>query len=117
MTLRHISDEADFRLAYYILPEPPIPSDLPPQAEVEPEKKVPEKKMNELPAGYVDTPLVRLYNFMGMILVSLDFLISCSCSHRNDVARLSTGDSLVPSTENAFSRLGRTPLCANVPRS
>ena len=51
---RHISDEADSRMAYYL----PLPKqmDLPPDAEV------PERP--KLPEGTVDAPLVRLYNFL-----------------------------------------------------
>jgi mediator of RNA polymerase II transcription subunit 14 len=51
---RHITDEADARMSYYLpLPEP---VDLPPNVEV------PERP--KLPEGTVDAPLVRLYNFL-----------------------------------------------------
>lgn len=54
MLKRHITDEADSRMAYYLpLPEP---MDLPPGAEA------PERP--KLPEGTADVPLVRLYNFL-----------------------------------------------------
>jgi mediator of RNA polymerase II transcription subunit 14 len=51
---RHITDEADFRMACYVPPAEPV--DLPSGAEV------PERP--KLPEGTVDVPLVRLYNFL-----------------------------------------------------
>ena len=54
MLKRHITDEADTRMACYLpLPEP---IDLPPGTEL------PERP--KLPEGTVDAPLVRLYNFL-----------------------------------------------------
>lgn len=51
---RHIADEADARLAFYL----PIPSDpaLPPGVEIPPRPQLPE--------GVVDAPLVRVFNFL-----------------------------------------------------
>ncbi|KAF8972893.1 mediator complex subunit MED14-domain-containing protein [Flammula alnicola] len=55
---RHITDEADARLAFYLrLPdEPPQMPEAPPRP--------------QLPAGVVDAPLVRLYNFLQMMSLS-----------------------------------------------
>ena len=49
---RHITAEADARLAFYLPPdEPPPPGiDVPPRP--------------QLPEGMVDAPLVRLFNFL-----------------------------------------------------
>jgi len=50
---RHISDEADARLGFYLpLPDdhPPLPPDAPPRPQLLP--------------GVVDAPLVRVYNFL-----------------------------------------------------
>lgn len=52
LTKRFITDEADFRLAYYLLSDQENP-DAP-----------------KLPVGVVDTPLVRLYNFLQMMSLS-----------------------------------------------
>ena len=46
ITKRYITDEADFRMAYYLVPDPENPD------------------VRKLPSGVVDTPLVRLYNFL-----------------------------------------------------
>ena len=51
---RHIADEADARLAFY-LPLPPDPA-LPPDAPIPPRPQLPE--------GVVDAPLVRVFNFL-----------------------------------------------------
>ena len=51
---RHIADEADARLAFY-LPLPPDPN-LPPNVEIPPRPQLPE--------GLVDAPLVRVFNFL-----------------------------------------------------
>ncbi|KAG6333415.1 hypothetical protein ID866_5677 [Astraeus odoratus] len=60
MLKRHIADEADARMAYYLpLPEP---------VEVPPITEVPERP--KLPEGAVDAPLVRLYNFLQMMSMS-----------------------------------------------
>ncbi|KAF8447165.1 mediator complex subunit MED14-domain-containing protein [Boletus edulis BED1] len=62
---RHITDEADSRMAYYLpLPEP---LDLPPGTEV------PERP--KLPECTVDAPLVRLYNFLQMMSLSYQLQI------------------------------------------
>ncbi|EJD03366.1 MED14-domain-containing protein [Fomitiporia mediterranea MF3/22] len=57
---RHIAEEADGRLAYYL----PLPVD----PNVPPELQPPLRP--ELPAGTVDTPLVRLFNFLQMMSLS-----------------------------------------------
>lgn len=51
---RHITDEADARLAFYL----PLPEDLvpPPGVEIPPRPQLPE--------GTVDAPLIRLFNFL-----------------------------------------------------
>ena len=54
MLKRHITDEADTRMACYL--PLPGPIDLPPGTEL------PERP--KLPEGTVDAPLVRLYNFL-----------------------------------------------------
>jgi mediator of RNA polymerase II transcription subunit 14 len=51
---RHITDEADVRLALYL----PIPADQPPIPDVPPRP--------QLPQDVVDAPLIRLYNFLRM---------------------------------------------------
>ncbi|KIJ59729.1 hypothetical protein HYDPIDRAFT_118235 [Hydnomerulius pinastri MD-312] len=62
---RHVADEADARMAYYLsLPEP---------AEVPPGTEVPERP--KLPEGTVDAPLVRLYNFLQMMSMSYQLQI------------------------------------------
>ncbi|KAK0454745.1 mediator complex subunit MED14-domain-containing protein [Armillaria borealis] len=54
---RHLADEADSRLAFYLpMPEQPPGVELPPQP--------------VLPEGIVDTPLVRLYNFLQIMSLS-----------------------------------------------
>ena len=52
---RHITDEADARLAYYL----PLPDDLPP-----PPPGVNLPPIPQLPEGTVDAPLVRVFNFL-----------------------------------------------------
>lgn len=82
---RHITDEADARLAFFL----PIPQDaVPPGVEVPPRP--------QLPAGVVDTPLVRVFNFLRMYFVvpSRQMLIS---HLRNDVIILSARDIVVSS--------------------
>lgn len=54
MLKRHITDEADSRMAYY-LPLPQL-EDLPPNTDA------PERP--KLPEGTLDAPFVRLYNFL-----------------------------------------------------
>jgi mediator of RNA polymerase II transcription subunit 14 len=51
---RHITDEADARLAFYC----PIPPDQLPSPDVD----IPPRP--HLPEGVIDAPLVRLYNFL-----------------------------------------------------
>ncbi|OCH90250.1 MED14-domain-containing protein [Obba rivulosa] len=57
---RHILDEGDARLAFYL----PLPADQqpPPGVEIPPRPQLPE--------GFVDAPLVRLYNFLQMMSLS-----------------------------------------------
>jgi len=55
---RHIADEADFRLAYYLLPDPENP------------------EQRKLPPGVVDTPLIRLYNFLRACMLPLQCLLA-----------------------------------------
>ncbi|KAH7889201.1 mediator complex subunit MED14-domain-containing protein [Phlebopus sp. FC_14] len=57
---RHIADEADARMAYYL--------PLPDAAEVPPGTELPERP--KLPEGTVDAPLVRLFNFLQMMSLS-----------------------------------------------
>jgi mediator of RNA polymerase II transcription subunit 14 len=52
---RHVTEGADSRLGFYVKqPEPEQP--LPPGFELPPQPK--------LPPGYVDAPLVRVFNFL-----------------------------------------------------
>jgi mediator of RNA polymerase II transcription subunit 14 len=53
---RHITDEADAQLAYY-LPYPPD-HEPPPGLQLPPRPQLPE--------GVVDTPLIRVFNFLRM---------------------------------------------------
>lgn len=57
---RHIADEADARMAYYL----PFPEteDAPPNIE--------RAERPQLPEGAIDAPLVRLYNFLQMMSLS-----------------------------------------------
>ncbi|KAF8170264.1 mediator complex subunit MED14-domain-containing protein [Mycena galopus ATCC 62051] len=57
---RHITDEADAQLAFYL----PLPADHIPQPGVE----FPQRP--QLPEGVVDTPLVRVFNFLQMMSLS-----------------------------------------------
>ncbi|KAL6308200.1 MED14-domain-containing protein [Sparassis latifolia] len=59
MLKRHITDEADARLAFYL----PLPSDQP-----SPPPDVPPRP--ELPPGVIDAPLVRVFNFLQMMSLS-----------------------------------------------
>ncbi|KAG6920079.1 hypothetical protein DXG01_010147 [Tephrocybe rancida] len=54
---RHITDEADARLAFYL----PVPEEAQ-------ESSIPPRPM--LPPGVIDTPLVRVYNFLQMMSLS-----------------------------------------------
>ena len=54
---RHITDEADARLAFYL----PFPADQPPIPDAPPRP--------QLPQDVVDAPLIRLYNFLRMSLL------------------------------------------------
>ena len=75
MLKRHITNEADSRMAYYL---PPLePMGLPPGAEV------PERP--KLPEGTVDVPLVRLYNFLR----EYDCANSLSSAHNDSVEMMS----------------------------
>ncbi|KZT04699.1 MED14-domain-containing protein [Laetiporus sulphureus 93-53] len=58
---RHITDEADARLAFY-LPLPPDQPPLPPGVEIPPRPQLPE--------GITDAPLVRVYNMLQMMSLS-----------------------------------------------
>ena len=53
---RHITDEADARLAFYL----PLPTDQPPLPDAPPRP--------QLPQDVVDAPLIRVYNFLRMLL-------------------------------------------------
>ncbi|KAF7315273.1 Mediator of RNA polymerase II transcription subunit 14 [Mycena indigotica] len=55
---RHITDEADAQLAYYL----PLPDQIPPPIATPPRPKLPE--------GVVDAPLVRVFNFLQMMSLS-----------------------------------------------
>ena len=56
---RHIADEADARLAFYLAePAHAQPDPQPPQQEVQ------DGQRRRLPDGVVDTPLVRVFNFL-----------------------------------------------------
>ncbi|KAH8828132.1 MED14-domain-containing protein [Flagelloscypha sp. PMI_526] len=57
---RFITDEVDARLGYYIPPPPPPPGAEPPS--------MPERPT--LPAGTIDAPLVRLFNFLQTMSLS-----------------------------------------------
>lgn len=85
---RHIADEADARLAFYL----PIPSDpaLPPGVEIPPRPQLPE--------GVVDAPLVRVFNFLRRC-TSFIYIWEISdmwYTYRNDVYVISTGNFVVP---------------------
>lgn len=91
---RHITDEADARLAFYLpMPDlqPPIP-DAPPRP--------------QLPQGVVDTPLVRVYNFLrkhiSIYLFTETFLIP---NFRNDVVVVPARNPMVPGTNPALKRI------------
>ncbi|EMD37772.1 hypothetical protein CERSUDRAFT_73593 [Gelatoporia subvermispora B] len=60
MLKRHILDEGDARLAFYL----PLPADQQPPPGVE----LPPRP--QLPDGFADAPLVRLYNFLQMMSLS-----------------------------------------------
>ena len=51
---RHLADEADSRLAYYL--------QLPEVEQAPPGFELPSKP--RLPPGYVDAPLIRVFNFL-----------------------------------------------------
>ncbi|KAF5386160.1 hypothetical protein D9615_002363 [Tricholomella constricta] len=55
---RHITDEADARLAFYL----PLPE------EVQLDSEMPRRP--QLPEGVIDTPLVRIFNFLQMMSLS-----------------------------------------------
>lgn len=90
---RHITDEANARLAFYLpMPEvtPPIP-DAPPRPQLAP--------------GVVDTPLVRVYNFLresiAIFLFTESFLIQ---NLRNDVFVVPTRNTVVSGKDNTLKR-------------
>ncbi|KAI0344782.1 MED14-domain-containing protein [Trametopsis cervina] len=58
---RHIADEADGRLGFYLPVPDTVP--LPPEGQNERQK-------HQLPDGVFDSPLVRLYNFLQMMSMS-----------------------------------------------
>jgi mediator of RNA polymerase II transcription subunit 14 len=60
---RHITDEADARLAFYL----PFPADQPPIPDAPPRP--------QLPQDVVDAPLIRLYNFLRMSLLFIHHLV------------------------------------------
>lgn len=70
---RHISDEANARLGFYLPPE-----------EVPPETAAMEPPRPQLPEGFVDAPLVRLFNFLRTYCTVASVLVLIMS--RNDVA-------------------------------
>jgi hypothetical protein len=87
---RHIADEADARLGFYLT----LPREQPPPAG----EQVGARR--RLPGGVVDTPLVRVFNFLREFVYSGVFLggneLSFFCFHvRDDVVIVSIGDPLV----------------------
>lgn len=63
---RHITNEADARLAYYLpLPEEPSGVEVLPRP--------------QLPEGVIDTPLVRLYNFLRMFFFTFQNYMGIHC--------------------------------------
>jgi mediator of RNA polymerase II transcription subunit 14 len=88
---RHITDEADSRLAYYLR--------LPELEQAPPGFEPPSRP--KLPPGYVDAPLVRVFNFLreSSSLNQYWTLISI-CRSRDDVLVLSTGNSMVSSRQH-----------------
>ncbi|EKM54002.1 uncharacterized protein PHACADRAFT_174499 [Phanerochaete carnosa HHB-10118-sp] len=56
---RHITEEADARLGFYLPPPEPLPDAI-----------VPEPPRPQLPDGVFDAPLVRLFNFLQMMSLS-----------------------------------------------
>ncbi|KDQ53591.1 hypothetical protein JAAARDRAFT_39281 [Jaapia argillacea MUCL 33604] len=73
MMKRHLADEADARLAYYL----PLPADQPPPP---PGVEVPPRP--QLPEGTVDAPLVRVFNFLQMMSISYQLEILCYQAQR-----------------------------------
>lgn len=89
---RHITDEADARLAFYL----PLPENIhPPGMEMPPRP--------QLPPNVFDAPLVRVFNFLraSSILV-FSFMLNVP---RNHVTVLSAGDIVVPSALSCPCRL------------
>lgn len=80
---RHLTDEADSRLAFYLpMPEQPPGVELPPRP--------------VLPEGIVDTPLVRLYNFLREhICLQCQKSLPSMANFRDYVFILPAGNSLV----------------------
>ncbi|KAH9924917.1 MED14-domain-containing protein [Fomitopsis serialis] len=77
---RHITDEADARLAFYL----PLPADqaLPPVAEVPPRPQLPE--------GVADAPLVRVFNFLQMM--SMSYMLEILCYQAERLRALGWGE-------------------------
>lgn len=73
---RHIQDEADGRLSYY-LPLPPDPN-APPDYQPPPRP--------EVPPGTVDAPLIRLFNFLRELLDAQAWAYFSCFDSRNDVS-------------------------------
>ena len=88
---RHIADEADGRLGFYL----PPPEDIPPV------EGQPDIQKHELPPGVFDAPLVRLYNFLRMSLGHNIFILHLNYVFRNDVYVVSIGDTMVPGARSA----------------
>ncbi|KAF8070340.1 mediator complex subunit MED14-domain-containing protein [Lyophyllum atratum] len=65
---RHITDEADARLAFYL----PLPE--------EGQLEIPQRP--HLPEGVIDTPLVRIFNFLQMMSLSYQLEILCYQAER-----------------------------------
>lgn len=77
---RHIADEADARLAFYL----PVPENLNPPPGVE----IPSPR--KLPEGVIDAPLVRVFNFLRMSLPAMAPSKYLIVVDRNDVNVVST---------------------------
>ncbi|KAF9528468.1 mediator complex subunit MED14-domain-containing protein [Crepidotus variabilis] len=67
---QHITDEANARLAFYLtLPDaPPLPPEAPPRP--------------QLSEGVIDTPLIRIFNFLQMMSLSYQLEILCYQAQR-----------------------------------
>lgn len=87
---RHVTDEADARLAVYL----PTPPDA-----IHPGLVMPPRP--QLPEGVIDTPIIRLFNFLRTsVLLGLFFF---PLNHpRNDVPILSARNPMVSSMVNVY---------------